>query len=115
MLDHKTRRERARVIIMSIAERQASSVGKRKSDRAKDQDYLAAMRMAEERERRAKRRKPNRTYHIAAFKPPPELVIARDRRASHIPTLTALICGDPKPGQSALDQKRQAQLQRFFA
>jgi hypothetical protein len=42
---------------------------------------------------------------VKATKPSAITLAERDRRAAYVPTLTELICGDPKPGQSALYKK----------
>lgn len=39
---------------------------------------------------------------------PPHLIEDRDRRMKAERTLTAMLCGDPRPGQSALDKKQGA-------
>lgn len=46
---------------------------------------------------------------VTSRRPIPQEVIAdRDRRSNAPRSLTALFCGDPAPGQSALDKQRSA-------
>jgi hypothetical protein len=61
--------------------------------------------------RRARMGWTKRSYHIpAAFVPmdiPAELLRDRDARINTPITVTAMLCGDPPPGWSSLDRKRQ--------
>lgn len=41
--------------------------------------------------------------------PSPAALADRERRLAATPSLTAHLCGDPRPGQSALDKKRNGQ------
>ncbi len=57
------------------------------------------------------KRDPRRTSHVEhqmRIWVPPHLVEDRDRRARAERNLTALLCGDPAPGQSALDKRQGA-------
>lgn len=72
--------------------------------RAVDPEY-AELRRQDARNIRAAR---GAKHHIAAARvvAPDDVMIDRDRRASAPVSITAEFCGDPKPGQSALDKKR---------
>jgi biotin operon repressor len=46
-----------------------------------------------------------RPSHIADYRPPPELIIDRDKRQIAVRDITGTLMGDPMPGYSALDRR----------
>ena len=47
--------------------------------------------------------------HDETIKVPVRVLEDRDRRASAPRTLSMILCGDPPPGQSALDKREESQ------